>query len=316
MHTIAIPAYNAAGALDRLLASLDSRLPPSVSDVVVCDNGSTDGTAEVARRWSRRLPAVRVVAEPAPGKPAAWNRLVREAATDVVVFLDADVVPERGALARMVEAMEVGGHVACSGRRRYAGATPWSAWVAALADPVIELCLIGSCYAIHRGRLRERMASRGFGALPDVFAEDIVLQALLDPGDVVRLDDCVVEVPLESMDAYVLLLARRHLVRHELSTRVPDLGRRLDDLFPEALRPWPQLGAVLRGPYPLARKVRWAAGGLAKSALLLVYRRRIHAAARGLIAQYDEIGGGRVLRALASRSGPPEAAAAPAGALG
>jgi glycosyltransferase involved in cell wall biosynthesis len=57
-----------------------------VSEIIVVDNGSTDGTAEAARRAGAR-----VVEEPCRGYGAACHRGLREVSRpDVVVFLDGD----------------------------------------------------------------------------------------------------------------------------------------------------------------------------------------------------------------------------------
>jgi glycosyltransferase involved in cell wall biosynthesis len=82
---IIIPARNEESPLPGVLAEI----PPAVSGtVIVVDNGSTDGTAEVARQ-SRAL----VVSEPQAGYGyacAAGVRVAAERNAQVLVFLDAD----------------------------------------------------------------------------------------------------------------------------------------------------------------------------------------------------------------------------------
>lgn len=65
--SVVIPARNGAGALPRLLASLDAQTAGDF-EVIVVDNASTDGTAAVAARLGAR-----VVAEPQPGRARARN---------------------------------------------------------------------------------------------------------------------------------------------------------------------------------------------------------------------------------------------------
>ena len=312
MHTVAIPAYNAASTLDRLLARVCQTLPDSVGEVVVCDNGSEDRTADIVLEWSNRDPRVRFVHEPEPGKPNAWNRLVEESTTDSIVFFDADVVPAPDCLGQLVAridraAAEHGdgaGPAAFCGRRHFTASPGGSAWIASLADPVIELCLVGPCYAIRRHRLMERMAAVGLDAMPDVFAEDLVLLACLNPTDVVWMDECVVDVKVDTLRAFLLYRARQQLVRHELTGAQRTLGARLDTHFPAALRPGAQLSAVTAGPYPLRRKLRWVVGAVGKVGLGLLHRRAISDTATQLIGDYDRRGGARLLRALCSDGEP------------
>jgi glycosyltransferase involved in cell wall biosynthesis len=83
--TAVIPAWNEATTVGAVVyAALDASL---VDDVVVVDNASSDGTATVAAAHGAR-----VVYEPVPGKGEALRAGVAAAASDVVVFLDADLV--------------------------------------------------------------------------------------------------------------------------------------------------------------------------------------------------------------------------------
>jgi glycosyltransferase involved in cell wall biosynthesis len=85
------PAFQAEATLGSALASVaaQTRLP---DEVVIADDGSTDGTVDLARSWYRHLP-IRVVSTETNGGPAAARRLAIEAATgDVVALLDADDV--------------------------------------------------------------------------------------------------------------------------------------------------------------------------------------------------------------------------------
>lgn len=83
---VVIPARNEEASLPLVLAAIPR---PPVRRIVVCDNGSTDGTARVAREGGAE-----VVMEPRPGYGAAClAALAHLRGSDppgIVVFLDAD----------------------------------------------------------------------------------------------------------------------------------------------------------------------------------------------------------------------------------
>jgi glycosyltransferase involved in cell wall biosynthesis len=81
-----IPAYNAAGYLNRAVESVLSQTHPAV-EVLVIDDGSSDNTYAVASS----LPApVRAIRKANGGPAAARNMGAREAKGEWIAFLDAD----------------------------------------------------------------------------------------------------------------------------------------------------------------------------------------------------------------------------------
>jgi glycosyltransferase involved in cell wall biosynthesis len=100
---VVVPVRNGATTLRACLDALAAQEAAPPFEVTVVDNGSTDGTAEVARRH----PVVtRVVAEARPGSYAARNTGVAASSGDVVAFLDADCVAHPRWLAAAVGALE------------------------------------------------------------------------------------------------------------------------------------------------------------------------------------------------------------------
>jgi len=89
--TVVLAAYNEEVVIARTLRSvLDSTHP--VDEVIVVDDGSTDGTAAAVEDVARTDPRVRLVRQENAGKAAALNRGLALAQTDVVVTLDADTI--------------------------------------------------------------------------------------------------------------------------------------------------------------------------------------------------------------------------------
>src|SRR5436190_17168642 len=84
--SIVLPTYNRADALARAIASVERQ---SFGDweLVIVDDGSTDGTAGMLRGLDAR---VRVVRQANAGVYAARNAGIRAGRSDLVAFLDSD----------------------------------------------------------------------------------------------------------------------------------------------------------------------------------------------------------------------------------
>lgn len=89
--SVIMPAYNAAATIARALASIAGQtLPPM--EVIVVDDGSRDGTAEIAERFAAEIGAAKltVIRQQNKGAGAARNRAVDAATQPYLAFLDAD----------------------------------------------------------------------------------------------------------------------------------------------------------------------------------------------------------------------------------
>ncbi len=90
--SVVVPAYNAAATLgDCLEALLTQTVSGTEYEVIVVDDGSTDGTAEVTKALVDSR--VTLLSQPNGGAAAAKNLGVRHARGEVILFTDADCVP-------------------------------------------------------------------------------------------------------------------------------------------------------------------------------------------------------------------------------
>jgi glycosyltransferase involved in cell wall biosynthesis len=99
--SVVVPARNVARYIGEALRSiLAQTLRPA--EVIVVDDGSDDGTADVARSFG---PAVCVLANDGRGVAAALNRGVRESRSEFIAHFDADDVMRPNKLARQMAVM-------------------------------------------------------------------------------------------------------------------------------------------------------------------------------------------------------------------
>jgi len=99
MISVVVPVRDARALLERCLESLDRQtVDRSDYEVIVVDDGSSDGSAEVARKWGAR-----VFRQEKKGAGAARNRGIQEAKGEVILFLDADCEAAREWMAKLSE---------------------------------------------------------------------------------------------------------------------------------------------------------------------------------------------------------------------
>ena len=101
--SVIIPVYNCetylAEAIDSVLAQTYAPV-----EIIVVDDGSTDGSAQVAARYA---PRVRCLHQENSGIGAARNRGIEQASGNLLAFLDADDLWSPDKLARQVVALDL-----------------------------------------------------------------------------------------------------------------------------------------------------------------------------------------------------------------
>ena len=122
--SVVIPTYNEAGSIARVLEEIPASL---VTEVLVVDAGSTDGTREIAAAHGAR-----VIVEPRRGYGRACLTGVAAANDpDVVVFLDGDYSDRPRELGRLLDPIAAGTADIVLGSRLAGGlepgAMPWHA---------------------------------------------------------------------------------------------------------------------------------------------------------------------------------------------
>lgn len=94
--SVVIPSLNEAERIAYLLERL--RATPEIGEIVVCDGGSVDATAQIAARFDARVLVCK------PNRGAQMNVGARATHNDILWFLHADALPPKSGARRIVEA--------------------------------------------------------------------------------------------------------------------------------------------------------------------------------------------------------------------
>ena len=95
--SVIIPAYNCAGTLRETVGSIRAS---GLTDyeLLLIDDGSTDGTAGLCDALCRQYPELRCIHQANAGVSAARNRGIRAAQGEYIWFVDSDDTVDHGAL--------------------------------------------------------------------------------------------------------------------------------------------------------------------------------------------------------------------------
>src|SRR5258707_9348421 len=102
--SVLIDTYNHEQFIAQAINSvLEQDMSMADVEIVVVDDGSTDRTAEIVRKFE---PRVRLLSKVNGGQASAFNVGIPECHGEIIAFLDGDDWWARGKLRRVVEAME------------------------------------------------------------------------------------------------------------------------------------------------------------------------------------------------------------------
>jgi len=177
MAGVVVPTHNDGANIGPLLARLLAE--PCIDEIVVVASGCDDDTvATVTKAAAANPDRLRLYVEAQrTGKVAAVNFGVAKLTTPVVIVVSGDVLPDRGALTKLVEAMEDPA-VALSGGRPVPVNDPESA----LGYAVHLLWRLHHRLALHQPKLGEMIALRSEAVvtLPRTSVDEACFQALIE----------------------------------------------------------------------------------------------------------------------------------------
>jgi len=120
--SLVVPAYNEVQSLATLvdeIAAVVEPLAPAAWEIILVDDGSTDGTTPLMVRLARERPGVKaVVLRRNFGKSAALMAGFREARGEILITMDADLQDDPKEIPAFVEKIEEGFDVVCGWKRK------------------------------------------------------------------------------------------------------------------------------------------------------------------------------------------------------
>jgi len=103
--SVIVPVYNAAAFLDQCLESIVAQTYRNL-EVLVVDDGSTDGSGEICDRWAGCDGRIRVIHQPNGGHSAARNAALDVMTGEVVTMVDSDDVLHPAFVGTLLEVMD------------------------------------------------------------------------------------------------------------------------------------------------------------------------------------------------------------------
>ena len=194
--SILMPVFNELATVEEAVAdALGTDLPVESREVVVVDDGSSDGTAALlrARDWPENVTLV--FHDRNRGKGAAVRTALAHATGEIAAILDADLEYRAADLAPVLTPLLEGEANVVFGTRAWSAHTAFSFWyvlgnkAVTLATNVIYNCWISDVMTCHKAMRTELFRSlslkeKGFGIEPEIAAR------------VLRAGERIYEVPI------------------------------------------------------------------------------------------------------------------------
>ncbi len=104
--SIIVPAYNEGKNIKNTLERLiDLEYPKDKLEIIVVDDGSKDNTYEIAKEYEEKYNFIKVYKKENGGKSSALNYGIKRSSGEIIVTLDADSIPEKDSLIKMLKYM-------------------------------------------------------------------------------------------------------------------------------------------------------------------------------------------------------------------
>ena len=180
--SILMPVFNERSTVEAAVEdALSAELPVASRELVIVDDGSTDGTSEFLRSRSWPENVELLFHDHNRGKGAAVRTALQHATGELAAILDADLEYRAGDLADVLEPLLAGEARVVFGTRAWTSQSSFSFWyvmgnkAVTMATNVIYNCWISDVMTCHKAMRTELFRSlplreRGFGIEPEIAA--------------------------------------------------------------------------------------------------------------------------------------------------
>ena len=194
--TILMPVFNERATLERAVAdALEAELPVTERQLVIVDDGSTDGSRELLRDTTWPANVEVVYHDRNRGKGAAIRTGLEHATGTYSAILDADLEYAASDLAPLLEPLIAGDAAVVFGSRAFTSQSSFSFWyvmgnkAVTMATNVIYNCWISDVMTCHKAMSTDlfrslKLRERGFSIEPEIAAR------------VLRAGERIYEVPV------------------------------------------------------------------------------------------------------------------------
>jgi hypothetical protein len=118
--SVVLPAHNEADTLETAVNEIVKVLDGYAGgyEIVVAEDGSTDGTDRIADLLAERLPCVRHVhSDERLGRGKALNNAFKQCRGEILVYMDVDLATDVGQLKELIDCVDVEGYDFATGSR-------------------------------------------------------------------------------------------------------------------------------------------------------------------------------------------------------
>lgn len=153
--TVVMATYNGSDTISEVLEGYTKLVSPAGGhELVIVDNGSTDGTDAIIHGFENQLD-MRYLSEPRRGKNIALNAALAQVDGDLVVFTDDDAIPDSDWLVNLAHCADRHSDVSIFGGRIL------PRWPEPPPEWIIEHVPLGAAYALTPDHLSEGPVSPG-----------------------------------------------------------------------------------------------------------------------------------------------------------